>query len=899
MAHRLAELYHGLDDSTLRELFLEIVRVLPESRDVTTSFLHEHISDMGLRRTVSVDNIVVAASGFRCSSIASKTKGRKQKVRSNGHTYVCHNYTKPTFCAVCGEHLNGLTHQGYQCKGCLMDVHPHCVNALWKCRGVELAKARKKNKKTTKRKNYATICDEEEQKWRPADQVKNPNWNSTTAVRSKFLTVRLSTSTSDGMDIPNLTAMTPEGSDTSYLETGPEEFRKSNLSGASVDASNQYGSVHRPTMTEPPEALASPLIRSKKSMVLTPTQQTDSKTEDTPESKSQSTEEKIAPNIRKSQSRSPYSNVIDDQLIPEQFPSVVVPENAVTSEPPSPRISSNDTDGVIDDLTTPQLSGAESDSDSEYFEENSSDGGSSDDDDCAYGGNRINAPMSRRESIEHSIRIKYEWKTGAAADWKRHGASFKARLSDTLQHNETSLGLYLGNSDKLEKEFANVPENRVNILTTPKLTEAKNRYMNILPNNHSRVVLSQIGNDETSSYINANWIQGFPDAIDEFIACQGPMDVTVTDFWRMLWETGVHVVVMNTGITENGKDKCVRYWPEKADGSPEATLIFGDFSIETYACDQVTPEFQCSSLRVTYKGETRLLKHFWWTDWPDKGVPKNSNGIYDFITSIRAAQVAASGPVVVHCSAGIGRTGCFLTINYCMKQYDANKYVDILNCVGKLRQDRGMTVQTESQYRYIHQVLLKYMQGTLSQRDESVMRRDTIPVHETDTARIRVIKAIDRPLGNLLARKSSSRGLISNLVKRKSSKEMMVVASPSPVPSPKVVRAVKSAPPPVVGQSFSHGNHMFKAKTFVRPTPCFVCGEILSGLALQGLRCSECKQDCHFWCLEKVSQKCILATNVKRQKSGLPSWPPTRPDGSGINGSQRSIYTTGLMAMEE
>ena len=591
--------------------------------------------------------------------------------------------------------------------------------------------------------------------------------------------------------------------------------------------------------------------------------------------------------------------------------------------PPSPELFERDPENTLPVIGDVIVEDAEEEADSsdnsDYYEENSSDANSDSDDDepaspstggTAFtkgpGGSSLRRGRSGSSMKSHasSIRgIAGRGKTGASADWKKHGASFRARLSAKHKHNEASLRAFLADLAKVGKEFGDIPENRVNLLTTPKLTEGKNRYMNILPNNHSRVLLDQIGDDETSSYINANWMSGYGDKADEFIACQGPLPSTVIDFWRMVWQCNVQTIAMNTGLVELGKEKCERYWPATADGGEESTVVFGGFSITATEITQVVPEFQMTKCTVTYQGETRDVRHFWWTKWPDKGVPETSNGIADFIKSIRGSQIGAKGPAIIHCSAGIGRTGCFLTINYCMHQFDKEKAIDILTTVGKMRQNRGMTVQTESQYKFIHAVMLKYMEGRLHQREAVDNARDTPPpldAHQIDASKLAVIKSPDRLPGSSLARKSSSRQMASRLNARRSSgsgsggdtplpmvlppaaittaaQEKMAAAGTSGDAEPGEPPQPPAVPRAVAGQSFGHGDHRFKAKTFVRPTECAVCNEMLSGLALQGIRCSRCKQDVHFWCLKEAPTKCTLVSNVKRQKSGLPSWPPTRP----------------------
>lgn len=272
-------------------------------------------------------------------------------------------------------------------------------------------------------------------------------------------------------------------------------------------------------------------------------------------------------------------------------------------------------------------------------------------------------------------------------------------------------------SDKggIDTEYDQIPLNNEKFDNLPRFTEGKNRYFNILPNAHSRIVLSQVGDDETSTYVNGNWMPSYEEE-QGYIACQGPLPDTLHDFWRMVWEKEAATIVMNTGLIEGPEDtvKCERYWPE-AEGGEGMKVGEGDqeFTILSVRESRPRPQFVQTLLEVQYKGETRQVTHLWWRDWPDKGVPKTANGIGHYIDAARASREESGGPVVIHCSAGVGRTGCFLGIDYCMKQFDATETIDILGCVCKMRQSRGLTVQTASQYRFIHMVMERYMSGLL------------------------------------------------------------------------------------------------------------------------------------------------------------------------------------------
>eukprot|EP00048_Salpingoeca_helianthica_P017654 m.238398 g.238398 ORF g.238398 m.238398 type:complete len:781 (+) comp21761_c0_seq1:456-2798(+) len=292
-----------------------------------------------------------------------------------------------------------------------------------------------------------------------------------------------------------------------------------------------------------------------------------------------------------------------------------------------------------------------------------------------------------------------------AEDWTTHSASFRGRLQHTRPLDVASLRESVAHPEMLMGEYRNIPENKVPVSAIPRFTEYKNRFMNILPNSHSRVALSQVGDDPSSTYINANWMRGFRGKQAAYIACQGPLRDTLEDFWRMVWEQNTHVVAMITNLDEAGVTKCERYWPAAA--GPDNSLVCGSYTIVAESEPQmITPQYCLTRLTLRCGKEERAVEHLWWRDWPDKGVPASTAGVAAFVLEARAAAARLTGPMIVHCSAGVGRTGCFLAVDLCMMQYEMDKRVDIAAAVCQLRQDRGCTVQTFDQYLFIHKVLL-------------------------------------------------------------------------------------------------------------------------------------------------------------------------------------------------
>ncbi|XP_043083353.1 receptor-type tyrosine-protein phosphatase eta-like isoform X9 [Puntigrus tetrazona] len=225
----------------------------------------------------------------------------------------------------------------------------------------------------------------------------------------------------------------------------------------------------------------------------------------------------------------------------------------------------------------------------------------------------------------------------------------------------------------------------------------KNRYGNVLPYDVSRVKLSMCGS-LLDDYINANYIPGY-NSRKEFIAAQGPLPVTVNEFWRMVWEKNVHTIVMLTRCNEMGRVKCEKYWPS-------GTNHYENFSVTT------TSEIELESWTIrdfTIKNvktaETRYIRQFHFTAWPDHGVPQTTEVLIDFRHLVREHmdQYSRHSPAVVHCSAGVGRTGTFIAIDHLIFQIERDSMVDIYGIVNDMRMHRPLMVQTEEQYVYLHQ----------------------------------------------------------------------------------------------------------------------------------------------------------------------------------------------------
>ncbi|XP_074231504.1 receptor-type tyrosine-protein phosphatase beta isoform X1 [Camelus bactrianus] len=239
-------------------------------------------------------------------------------------------------------------------------------------------------------------------------------------------------------------------------------------------------------------------------------------------------------------------------------------------------------------------------------------------------------------------------------------------------------------------DIALLPENR-----------GKNRYSNILPYDASRVKLSNVDDDPCSDYINASYIPG-NNFRREYIATQGPLPGTKDDFWEMAWEQNVHNIVMVTQCVEKGRVKCDHYWPADQD-----SLYYGDLILQMLS-ESVLPEWTIREFRICSEEQLdvhRLIRHFHYTVWPDHGVPETTQSLIQFVRTVRdyINRTPGAGPTVVHCSAGVGRTGTFIALDRILQQLDSKDSVDIYGAVHDLRLHRIHMVQTECQYVYLHQ----------------------------------------------------------------------------------------------------------------------------------------------------------------------------------------------------
>ncbi|XP_034098632.1 tyrosine-protein phosphatase Lar isoform X5 [Drosophila sulfurigaster albostrigata] len=233
----------------------------------------------------------------------------------------------------------------------------------------------------------------------------------------------------------------------------------------------------------------------------------------------------------------------------------------------------------------------------------------------------------------------------------------------------------------------------------------KNRLVHILPYESSRVYLTPIHGIEGSDYVNASFIDGYRYR-SAYIAAQGPVQDTAEDFWRMLWEHNSTIVVMLTKLKEMGREKCFQYWPH------ERSVRYQYYVVDPIA-EYNMPQYKLREFKVTdaRDGSSRTVRQFQFIDWPEQGVPKSGEGFIDFIGQVHKTkeQFGQDGPITVHCSAGVGRTGVFITLSIVLERMQYEGVLDVFQTVRILRSQRPAMVQTEDQYHFCYRAALEYL----------------------------------------------------------------------------------------------------------------------------------------------------------------------------------------------
>lgn len=233
------------------------------------------------------------------------------------------------------------------------------------------------------------------------------------------------------------------------------------------------------------------------------------------------------------------------------------------------------------------------------------------------------------------------------------------------------------------------------------VNKPKNRYANVTAYDHSRVILTSIDGVPGSDYINANFCDGYRKH-NAYVATQGPLQETCSDFWRMCWELRSSTIIMMTRLEERARIKCDQYWPTRG------TETYGMLTVTITETQELsTYAIRTFQLSREDNGEKREIKQLQFTAWPDHGVPNHPAPFIQFLRRGRSLTPPDTGPVIVHCSAGVGRTGCYIVIDSMLERMRHENTIDVYGHVTCLRAQRNYMVQTEEQYIFIHDAILE------------------------------------------------------------------------------------------------------------------------------------------------------------------------------------------------
>nr|XP_055116966.1 tyrosine-protein phosphatase non-receptor type 18 isoform X3 [Symphalangus syndactylus] len=279
----------------------------------------------------------------------------------------------------------------------------------------------------------------------------------------------------------------------------------------------------------------------------------------------------------------------------------------------------------------------------------------------------------------------------------------------------------------------------------------KNRYKDVLPYDQTRVILSLLREEGHSDYINGNFIRGVDGSL-AYIATQGPLPHTLLDFWRLVWEFGVKVILMACREIENGRKRCERYWAQE-----QEPLQTGLFCITLLKEKWLNEDIMLRTLRVTFQKESRSVYQLQYMSWPDRGVPSSPDHVLAMVEEARRLQGSGPEPLCVHCSAGCGRTGVLCTVDH-VRQLLLTQMIPpdftLFDVVLEMRKQRPAAVQTEEQYRFLYHTVAQMFCSTLQNASPHYqnIKENCAPLYDDDLfLRTRqALLAIPRPPGGVL-----------------------------------------------------------------------------------------------------------------------------------------------------
>uniref|UniRef100_A0A8D1XN92 protein-tyrosine-phosphatase n=1 Tax=Sus scrofa TaxID=9823 RepID=A0A8D1XN92_PIG len=279
----------------------------------------------------------------------------------------------------------------------------------------------------------------------------------------------------------------------------------------------------------------------------------------------------------------------------------------------------------------------------------------------------------------------------------------------------------------------------------------KNRYKDVLPYDQTRVILSLLQEEGHGDYINGNFIRG-TDGSQAYIATQGPLPHTMLDFWRLIWEFGVKVILMACRETENGRKKCERYWAQE-----QEPLQIGPFCVTLIRETWLNADLTLRTLQVTFQKEARSVYQLQYMSWPDRGVPSNPDHVLVMVEEARRLQGSGPSPFCVHCSAGCGRTGVLCIVDY-VRQLLLTQMIppdfSLFNVVLNIRRQRPSAVQTEEQYRFLYHTVAQMFLAALQNASPHYqnLKENCAPLYD-DALSLRTsqtLSAMARPSGGVL-----------------------------------------------------------------------------------------------------------------------------------------------------